>query len=86
MVTSRQIAEIARVVELAGLSEATLQRLRSAFPGMHFTHCHDDDVVGVEPAAQLERANVYLVDGRSHCLALTDDLQRATGVVLADVS
>ena len=29
--------------------------------------------------------NVYLVDGRNHCLKLTETLEAATGLVLAEV-
>ena len=29
--------------------------------------------------------NVYLIDGREHCLCLTNDFDVATGIVLAEV-
>ncbi len=83
MITSRQLNEIARWAETHGVDDATLSRLRQAYPGVHFTQCLDDDINNAEPALQGNRINLYLVDGRQHCLRLTDDLQNATGVVLA---
>ena len=83
---TRELVEV--VAELAhkvGLSEETVQRLRSVFPGVHLTYCSDDDVVGVEPVLRLPRLNVYLVDRSEHCLRLSEDFTRATGLVLAEV-
>ena len=83
MITSRQLNEIARWVETHGVDCVALSYLRQAYPGVHFTDCLDDDIHGAEPALQGTGINLYLVDGRQHCLRLTDDLQNATGVVLA---
>jgi hypothetical protein len=83
---TRELVEI--VAELAhrvGLSEETVQRLRSVFPGVHLTYCNDDDVYGVEPILRLPGLNVYLVDRSDHCLRLSEDFTRATGLVLAEV-
>ena len=68
-----------------GLSEDTLRVLRTSWPGIHFSYCMDDDVCGVEPVRSASGVNVYLVDGRAHCLRLTNELGTATGVVLAEV-
>jgi len=84
--TLRQIAAIAGAAQKHGISEATMPRLRGLFDGVHLTWCNDDDVQGVDPVLQVPGLNVYLVDGRSHCLALTEDLQAATGLLLAEVS
>jgi hypothetical protein len=53
------------------------------YPGVYFTHCLDDDINDIEPVLRGAGFNLYLVDGRQHCLRLTKDLQAATGVVLA---
>ncbi|MDR3632223.1 MAG: DUF6129 family protein [Isosphaeraceae bacterium] len=83
---TRELVEI--VAELAhrvGLSEENVRYLRSVFPGVHLTYCADDDVQGVEPILRLPGLNVYLVDRSDHCLRLSADFSRATGLVLAEV-
>ena len=89
MIAPETVERIARVVERAGLCEQTLSALRESFEDIHFTYCMDDDVgVGFatpEPVLQGAGFNVYLVDGRSHCLSLTADPEAATGLLLAQL-
>jgi hypothetical protein len=80
-----QVQAVADVALRDGLSETTLGKLRANFKGVHFTYCMDDDVTGVEPFLRHPGMNVYLVDGRDHCLKLTETLEVATGLVLAEV-
>ena len=82
------VATLDRIVEMTaaeGMDEATMQALRAAWPGMHFSYCMDDDICGVAPVRELHGVNLYLVDGREHCLRLTTDAETATGLVLAEV-
>lgn len=82
------VETIDRVLALTlaqGLNEATIRELRANWPDVHFSHCLDDEICGVEPVKSVPGINLYLVDGREHCLRLTNDLQGATGVVLAEV-
>jgi hypothetical protein len=83
MITPRQLSDIAQWVETRGVDDAALSGLRQAYPDLHFTDCLDDDINDAEPALQGAGINLYLVDSRQHCLRLTDDLQHASGVVLA---
>jgi len=83
MITPRQLTDITRLAETRGVDYATLSYLRQVYPGLYFTHCLDDDINEVEPALRGTGINLYLVDGRQHCLRLTEDCQVATGVVLA---
>ena len=89
MIERETIDRIALAVERAGLSEQTLSVLRECFEGIHFTYCMDDDIgVGIgapEPAAKGAGFNVYLVDGRSHCMRLTADPECATDLMLAQL-
>ena len=80
-----QVLAVADAVHGAGLNETTLARLRAEFRGLHLTYCMDDDVSGVEPILRRPGMNVYLVDSRQHCLALTENLEAASGLVLAAV-
>lgn len=68
-----------------GVSEETVRALRVSWPRVHFSFCSDDDICGVEPVKTAPGLNVYLVDGSAHCLMLTNDLDAATGLVLAEV-
>lgn len=68
------------------LDEAAVSGLRAAWPGLIFTFCSDDDMGTARPAIEAAGFNVYLIDASSHCLALTDDFERAAGLVLAAVT
>ncbi|MGB0747246.1 MAG: DUF6129 family protein [Magnetospiraceae bacterium] len=67
-----------------GVAEQTVTNLRATHPGVHFTYCMDDDVVGPRPAFEGEGFNLYYVDAADHCLRLTPDYQVATGLVVAE--
>ena len=83
MITPRQLGDIAHWAETHGVDYAALTHLRQVYPGLYFTHCLDDDINDAEPVLRGVGINLYLVDGRQHCLRLTEDFQVATGVVLA---
>lgn len=81
-------AEIERIGELLAdtvLDDGAIDRLRSQFPDIHFTHCMDDDVCGVSPSLRTAGFNLYLIDSRDHCLALTQDREIATGILVAEL-
>jgi hypothetical protein len=85
MLTAETIEAIAAEVIGLGLSEQSLQELRANHPDVHFTYCMDDDIGSHQPYQSHHGFNVYLVDGREHCLKFTKDLEHATGLVLAEV-
>lgn len=86
MIAAERLDQIVTIVERAGLNAQTLSALREALPELHFTHCMDDDIGGQAPVRAAAGFNLYLVEGSSgHCLQLTDNAERATGVVLAEV-
>lgn len=85
MLSAETLAAITADIEQLGVSESTLAHLRAKHQGLHFTYCLDDDVGVQNPAHQGAGYNIYLVDGRDHCLKFTDDLGDATGLVLAEV-
>ncbi len=84
-ITLDVIDKVAALIEEIGVGEKGLACLRDALPDIHFTLCHDDDVVGPKPVHESNTFNLYLVDGRDHCLTLTNDAAAATGVVVAEV-
>jgi hypothetical protein len=85
MLSAETVAAVADELERLGLSEQSLGALRAGHPGVHFTYCMDDDVGAMEPYASRPGFNIYLVDGREHCLKFTADVGHATGLVLAEV-
>jgi len=86
MISQVQLADIAGWLKRCGAGEDSLPELRQRYPDMHFTWCMDDDVGFESVALEEEGFNLYLVDGRSHCLAFTTDAGTATGVVIAELS
>lgn len=79
------VESIANVVASAGLSEQSLSGLRASYPEIHFTYCSDDDVGILNPYLSRPGFNIYLVDGREHCMKFTSEIDHATGLVLAEV-
>lgn len=59
--------------------------LRHNYPHVHFSYCLDDDVTHGRSVFSGPRFNLYLIDGRDHCLALTTDAEIATGILVAEV-
>lgn len=85
MIRPERLDQVTRIVERAGLNDQTLSALREAFTDMHLTYCSDDDIGVVRPVRHADGFNMYLVDGRGHCMRFTTDMGSATGVVLAEV-
>ena len=85
MISADVVISIADEVERRGVDHAVLPGLRQEHPGIHFTYCSDDDIVNAKPVLERDAFNIYLVDGRDHCLCLTNDHDVATGVVLAEI-
>ena len=85
MISEEQLDRIAAMAAAEPLSEEIVTKMRGTFEGVHFTYCMDDDVCEVQPVREAQGFNLYLIDGRDHCLAFTRDTNIATGVVIAEV-
>ncbi len=85
MIPPERLDQVVRIVERAGLNDQTVGALREALTDLHLTYCMDDDVGVREPVRRADGFNVYLVDGRGHCMQFTSDMASATGIVLAEV-
>ncbi len=85
MITAEQTQEIAAKIAALGVDETTVSALRQQYQAMHFTYCMDDDLPNNTPVVEHEGFNLYLIDGREHCLCLTNDFDAATGIVVAEV-
>jgi hypothetical protein len=85
MITKEQVNEIVAKVETLGVDESTISELRQQYQSIHFTYCMDDDLPNNVPVIEKEAFNIYLIDGREHCLCLTSDYELATGIVVAEI-
>lgn len=84
MITAERLQEVSQwLAQQTGGADLQSQ-MRRAFPDLHLTFCSDDDVTLDEPAWSCDGYRLYLVDGRNHCLALTNDPNAASGLVVAD--
>ncbi len=85
MIEEVQLDEVVGIVNQEGIGTGAVEKLRTDMPSLHFTYCMDDDVPNAKPVREMETFNVYLVDGRDHCLCFTQSLEHATGLVLAEI-
>ena len=85
MITTEQINAIAAKIETLGVDETTISALRKQYQPVHFTYCMDDDLPNNTPIIENKDFNLYLIDGREHCLCLTNDYETATGIVVAEI-
>ena len=85
MISTEQVNEIAEKIDTLGVDEATVSALRQEYQPIHFTYCMDDDLPNNEPVIEKAAFNLYLIDGREHCLCLTNNYDVATGIVIAEI-
>ena len=85
MISKSQINAIAAKIETLGVDETTISALRKQYQPVHFTYCMDDDLPNNTPIIEHNDFNLYLIDGREHCLCLTNDYETATGIVVAEI-
>jgi len=85
MITTEQVNAIAAKIETWGVDETTVSALRQQYQPVHFTYCMDDDLPNNVPVIEKAAFNLYLIDGREHCLCLTNDYEVATGIVVAEI-
>ncbi|MDD4915508.1 MAG: DUF6129 family protein [Methylococcales bacterium] len=85
MITPEKLQAVAARIAGQPLNEVVISNLRAEYPEVHFTYCMEDDIPNNEPLLEHEDFNLYLVDGREHCLCLTNNFEHATGIVVAEV-
>lgn len=81
MIAADTLAAVVGAVQ----AQASIASLRAGFPAIHFTECSEDDVSPrAKPVADAGSHHIYLVAGHTgHCLALTNDFEAATGILVA---
>ena len=74
--------KIDAVLTQASADGSTLARLRGLVDGITATRCDASDLADDQPFRSYERCALYLLDGRDHCMKITDDPTAATGLVV----
>jgi hypothetical protein len=85
MISQAQLDQVSGMLAAQPIGEAAVTALRERFPDIHFTYCMDDDVVAASPVHETESFNLYLIDSRNHCLCFTQEMDVATGIVVAEI-
>jgi len=84
--TPEQLDEISTYISGHEIGEELIATLRKQYPDYHFTWCFDDDVgAAAKPYVTQPNFNLYLVNSSDHCSVLSNDIENASGVVLAEV-
>ncbi|MGB9116930.1 hypothetical protein [Bradyrhizobium sp.] len=78
-----ELIEIDRVLSAPGVDARALTELQRRFPHLSWTRCDATDVTET-PFRSYLRFEIHLVDRTEHCLQITADPMRASGIVLAN--
>lgn len=86
MISTETVNEVAaKINESSIVDEEVVNTLRKQYKDIHFTYCMDDDIPNNDPVLEEKTFNLYLIDGREHCLCLTSNHEVATGIVVAEI-
>ncbi|MCA1515579.1 hypothetical protein [Bradyrhizobium sp. NBAIM01] len=77
-----ELIEIERLLSHDGVEMSPLIELRLHFPQLACVCCDASDIAD-QPFRQFARFDLHLLDGSDHCVQITTDPTRATGIVLA---
>jgi len=78
-----ELNEIDAALSAADADAGVFAQLRGRFPHLSWTRCDASDVTET-PFRTYSRFEVHLVDRSDHCVSITADPARATGIVLAN--
>jgi hypothetical protein len=85
MIAQAKLDEIGKLLSQRAVDESAVIELRQQYPDIHFTYCMDDDVIAASPLHESDNFNLYLIDSSNHCLGFTQDLEVATGIIVAEI-
>ncbi|WP_271523634.1 hypothetical protein [Bradyrhizobium sp. CCBAU 53380] len=80
--TAKELIEIERLLAADGPDIEPLVELRRRFPQLAWVCCDTSDLSD-QPFRQFSRFDLHLLDRSDHCVHITADPTRATGIVLA---
>ncbi|MFG1461880.1 hypothetical protein V5F77_03190 [Xanthobacter sp. DSM 24535] len=76
------LTQIDQILSVADVGPQVFADLRGRFPHLSWTRCDASDVTEA-PFRIYPRFEVHLLDAADHCVQITADPARATGIVLA---
>ena len=77
-----ELTEIEKVLSASEAGASPFAELRSRFPHLTWIRCDASDVLEA-PFRSYAQLDLHLLDGSDHCVRITTDPARATGIVLA---
>jgi hypothetical protein len=80
-----ELIEIDEVLSSPDAKAGVFAQLRGRFPHLSWTKCDASDVTE-SPFRSYPRFEIHLVDRSDHCVQITTDPARASGIVLAERS
>lgn len=80
-----ELVEIERLLDASVRGDNPVPTLRLRFPQLSWTRCSASDMTET-PYRTCARFEIHLLDRSDHCVQVTRDPARATGIVLADRS
>lgn len=83
MITADDLARIDGLLGTPVAGGNPLPDFRGTFPGLSLTRCDAFDMRDEQAFREYPTFNLYLVDGRDHCVHITHDPNTATGIVIA---
>ena len=78
-----ELMEIDRMLSAPDVDARVVAEMRRRFPHLSWTKCDASDVTEI-PFRSYGRFDIQLVDRTDHCVQITADLLRASGIVVAD--
>lgn len=85
MIATTTLDGICEAVTRYGFSEAGIRELRMLFTDVHLVFCLDDEMGAAQPYRSYACFCLYLIHNGGHCMRLTEDLDSACGVLIAEV-
>lgn len=82
-IQAEQLQAIDEILATAVADHATVSNLRRIAPSLSATRCDRTDIQDETPFRSYESCDLFLLDGRDHCVKITSDPSVATGLVLA---
>jgi hypothetical protein len=85
-ITEADFKRVANAVLAAGgVSEQSLAALKAQWPDWRFHLCHEDEIPArLRPLIDETDFSLYAIGSGDHCVALTNDPEKAIGFVLAE--
>ena len=80
---AEELMQIDRVLSASNVDARAFAELRQRFPQLSWTRCDASDVTET-PFRSYPLFEIHLVDRTDHCVQITADPMRASGIVLAD--